>query len=288
MIFRHSSFISRILFVVILAFAGKVSAQQTLSGELTLSNGFATSDMNISVAVLSLDENNAIIEVFSDAVTIAQNTGSVAYQIEGITGDRFSLRYVCVDNTCGRFVREVYATQQNTDAFQFSGNAVLSNNQLPPVRNFNLQVGNTVSGTIFLPRAVSDRELMIFPEIQFVRTQGPNAVVQVFFTPEPIQVSPGSTQVDFTIEGVTPIEGFRLFPFSFCLNCEPEISVLGFPQGVGLNEDGQVDVQVQVDNSVPSNQNQTGIEVFHILGEGGAGSGPLVTPILNLLLLSDQ
>ena len=285
MIFRHSSFISRIVFAVILASAGTVSAQQSVSGELTLSNGFATSDMNILVEVTSLDENNAIIESFFDVFTIAQNTGSVAYQIEGITGDRFSLRYVCVDNTCGRFVREVYATQQNTDAFQFSNNTVLSSNQLPPVRNFNLQVGNTVSGTIFLPRAVSDRELMIFPEIQFVRTQGPSTVVQVFFTPEPIQVSPGSTQVDFTIEGVTPIEGFRLFPFSFCLNCEPEISIVGFPQGVDLNADGQVDVQLQVDNSVPSNQNHTGIELFHILGE--AGTGPMVTPILNLLLLDN-
>ena len=79
MIFAQPSFISRIVFVVILAFAGKVSAQQSVSGTLTLSNGFATSDMNIVVQVTSLDENNAAIEFFEDPVTIAANTGSVSY-----------------------------------------------------------------------------------------------------------------------------------------------------------------------------------------------------------------
>ena len=286
MIFAQPSFISRIVFVVILAFAGKVSAQQSVSGTLTLSNGFATSDMNIVVQVSSLDENNVAIEFFEDPVTIAANTGSVSYQVGGINGDRFSLRYLCRDNTCGRFVREIYATQQNTDAFQFSNNTVLSSNQLPPVRNFNLQVGNTVSGTIFFPRAVSDRVLTPFPAIQYIPGQPPNTAINVFFPPEPIQVPEGSTQVNFTIEGVTPIPGVRLFPFSSCQNCEPEISLFGFTEGVSLLDDGTIGVPQQLDNSLPSNQNHTGIEFFYMLGEGGAGS--LVTPILSLLLLSDQ
>jgi len=290
MFFRQSLFISRIVFILLIAFAGSVSAQQSVSGTLSLSNGFATSDMNIVVEVASLDENNVTIELFSETVTIAANTGSVSYQIGGITGDRFALRYLCADNTCGRFVREIYVTQQNTDAFDFTNDTVLSNNQLPPVRNFNLRVGNTVSGTIFLPRAVSDRELMIFPVIQFIPNQGPNVAIRTFFDPE-FQVPEGATQIDFTIEGVTPIDGFRLFPFSFCQNCEPELSQLGLPQGVSLNEDGILDVQQQIDNSVPSNQNHTGVQLFHILGEGGdTGSlipSILIPPILNLLLLND-
>jgi len=272
MFFRQSLFISRIVFILLIAFAGSVSAQQSVSGTLSLSNGFATSDMNIVVEVASLDENNVTIELFSETVTIAANTGSVSYQIGGITGDRFALRYLCADNTCGRFVREIYVTQQNTDAFDFTNDTILSNNQLPPVRNFNLRVGNTVSGTIFLPRAVSDRELMIFPVIQFIPNQGPNVAIRTFFDPE-FQVPEGATQIDFTIEGVTPIDG-------------PELSQLGLPQGVSLNEDGILDVQQQIDNSVPSNQNHTGVQLFHILGEGG-DTGSLIPPILNLLLLND-
>ena len=286
MIFAQPSFISRIVFVVILAFAGKVSAQQSVSGTLTLSNGFATSDMNIVVQVLSLDENLFIDEFFEDPVTIAANTGSVSYQIDGITGDRFTVRYLCRDNTCGRFVREIYVTQGNTDAFEFSSDAVLLSNQLPSVRNFNLRVGNTVSGTIFFPRAVSDRVLTPFPAIQYIPSQPPNTALRIFFPPEPVQVPEGSTQVSFTIEGVTPILGVRLFPFSSCQNCEPEISLFGFTEGVSLLDDGTIGVPQQLDNSLPSNQNHTGIEFFYMLGEGGAGS--LVTPILSLLLLSDQ
>lgn len=280
----HSLYFRVLLIIALLLTAFSVKAQQTLDGTLFLQAGFAESDMNVQIEVISLNpSDNSVVAIFTDEVTIAANTGSASYQVQGITGERFTVRYLCIDNTCGRFVREFYLTQNGASPFEFSNDAVLTNAQLPPVQNFTLPIGNTVSGTIFFPRVVTDRELRIFPVVQYIPNIGPSVVLNVFFPPEPIVIPPNTNQLSFTVEGVPPIVNERFFSFSFCENCEPDIGNTGLPEGVAFDEQGFIGSDVQLENSFPSNQNTTGIQLFHQEGEGRPS---IISPIINLLLLN--
>lgn len=234
----------------------------TLNGTVFLSTGFADSDIELTIEVIELSASGiGIIGSTTADLTISQNTGSENYSINfpaaRSAGNFFAVRYLCRQNTCAPFIGEAYYTIAGSSQFVFDGNTLIPNNQLPNNINFTLDVGNTISGTIFIPRPIN-RDILVSAAAQF-EPGAVNAVFQSFFPNEGFVIPAGSAQTDFLIEGIPPIAGEGLLPFGFCFDCQDgEFSDNAFTQS--FNPDAPFS------NILPANQNSTGVNLFFEFG----------------------
>jgi len=266
----------RFLFIFFLIGVPIQASATTLNGTVSLSAGFADSDIELIIQVIELNASDgAALEITDSPVTITQGTGSANYSVDfpelSDPGNFYTVRYLCSLNTCGRFVPEAYYNVQGSTQFFFDGNAFIPSNQLPGNINFSLAVGNTVSGTMFLPRQ-SNRDIEVTAVAQY-QAGTINAVFQSFFPNQGFIIPAGSTQVDFLVEGIPPIPGARILPFGSCFNCEEEFSVNAVFDNFDFDNPFAV--------TLPANQNNTGVELFFALGQSASDTLP---PIINLLL----
>lgn len=255
----------------------------TLNGTFFLPSGFATSDINIRIELQEVDSVGGVVNTSLDELTIAENTGSIAYSITysaAAAGNSYVVRYFSLDNSLGKYVSEVYYSPALGNLFEFTFDSFIANNQLPANLNFTLVVGNTLSGVIFLARGLSDRQISTFPFVEFI-PGSVNRFSNQFFPRAPLVLPLGATQVDFLVEGIPPIPNELLSSFSACSNCEPEL----FRLAVVPNFDDAN----QAATALPSNQNNTGVQLFHTNRQPiPNANGTNITPIISSILLFDE
>lgn len=255
----------------------------TLNGTFFLPSGFTASDVNIGIELLEVDSIGAVVNAYTDDVTMAANSGSIAYSVTynpAAVGNSYAVRYFSRDNSFGKYVSEVYYSPTLGNHFEFQFDSFIANNQLAPNLNFTLIVGNTLSGTIFLSRGFSDKQISTFPAVQFVPGSVNRFSVE-YFPKEPLVFPLSATQADFVVEGIPPIAGKLLVTYSVCSNCEPELFRLGVVPGFDGND--------QAATALPSNQNNTGVQLFHTKRQPDpTPNGKKITPIITSLLLSDE